>query len=78
MLSSLRRSCVLLAFILTAGPAFAQQTGAISGKVADTGGGVLPGVTVEARSDVLPGPRSSRRARTASTGCRRCRPATTR
>ena len=37
----------------------AQQTGSISGKVADTGGGVLPGVTVEARSDVLPGPRDT-------------------
>ena len=35
----------------------AQQTGAISGKVVDSGAGVLPGVTVEARSDVLPGPR---------------------
>ena len=29
----------------------------MSGKVTDTGGGVLPGVTVEARSDVLPSPR---------------------
>jgi hypothetical protein len=37
--------------------ASAQQTGAIIGKVADTGGGVLPGVTVEARSDVLPSAR---------------------
>jgi hypothetical protein len=37
--------------------AFAQQTGSIQGKVADTSGGVLPGVTVEGRSDVLPGPR---------------------
>jgi len=42
-----------------AGPALAQQTGSISGKAADTGGGVLPGVTVEARSDVLPGPRDT-------------------
>ena len=40
-------------------PAHAQQTGSISGKAADTGGGVLPGVTVEARSDVLPGPRET-------------------
>lgn len=49
----------LVFFVLTAlaVPAFAQQTGAISGKVTDTGGGVLPGVTVEARSLVLPGPR---------------------
>ena len=34
---------------LVAVPAFAQQTGSIQGKVTDTGGGVLPGVTVEAR-----------------------------
>ena len=38
-------------------PAFAQQTGAIIGKVADNSGGVLPGVTVEASSPVLPTPR---------------------
>lgn len=38
-------------------PVAAQQTGAINGNVVDTGGAVLPGVTVEARSDVLPGPR---------------------
>jgi hypothetical protein len=47
-------ACLL---VLVAVPAAAQQTGSISGKVTDTGGGVLPGVTVEARSDVLPGPR---------------------
>jgi hypothetical protein len=35
----------------------AQQTGNISGKVADSGGLVLPGVTVEARSESLPTPR---------------------
>src|SRR5580692_5757146 len=35
----------------------AQQTGSISGKVSDSSGAVLPGVTVEARSDVLPSPR---------------------
>jgi hypothetical protein len=35
----------------------AQQTGAILGKVVDTTGGALPGVTVEARADVLPSPR---------------------
>ena len=48
---------VLLCLALTAAPALAQQTGAISGKVVDASGGVLPGVTVEARSDVLPTPR---------------------
>ena len=46
---------LFLAFLAV--PAFAQQTGTIQGKVTDTGGAVLPGVTVEARSDVLPGPR---------------------
>ncbi len=50
---------VLGACLAVAAPAFAQQTGAISGKVVDSGGGVLPGVTVEARSDVLPGPRET-------------------
>ena len=40
-------------------PAHAQQTGSISGKAVDTGGAVLPGVTVEARADVLPGPRET-------------------
>jgi hypothetical protein len=53
------RLCTLfsLLILLSAPVAFAQQTGSIQGKVTDTGGGVLPGVTVEARSDVLPGPR---------------------
>ena len=37
--------------------AFAQQTGTISGKVVGSDGLVLPGVTVEARSTVLPTPR---------------------
>jgi hypothetical protein len=54
-----RTFSALLALILALGvsPAMAQQTGAIVGKVVDSGGGVLPGVTVEARSDVLPTPR---------------------
>src|SRR4026208_730856 len=53
------RACTFLFLLLTltALPALAQQTGSIVGKVSDTGGGVLPGVTVEARSNVLPGPR---------------------
>jgi hypothetical protein len=52
-------TCVFLfcVFALLAIPAAAQQTGSIQGKVTDTGNAVLPGVTVEARSDVLPGPR---------------------
>ena len=57
MLSRILRTLLLVAVVIPAIPAYAQQTGAISGKVADSGGGVLPGVTVEARSDVLPAPR---------------------
>src|SRR6187200_2495672 len=53
------RTFFFLLLTFTALPAAAQQTGSIVGKVSDTGGGVLPGVTVEARSDVLPGPRTS-------------------
>jgi hypothetical protein len=37
--------------------AFGQQTGGIVGKVIGTDNLVIPGVTVEARSNVLPGPR---------------------
>ncbi|MDQ3488420.1 MAG: carboxypeptidase-like regulatory domain-containing protein [Acidobacteriota bacterium] len=54
-----RKVSALLALIaaLSAAPAYAQQTGSIVGKVMDSGGAVLPGVTVEARGDVLPAPR---------------------
>jgi Carboxypeptidase regulatory-like domain len=52
-----RLMLVLLAFLVSAVPASAQQTGIVSGKVVDSGGGVLPGVTVEARAGVLPTPR---------------------
>src|SRR5688572_31223430 len=51
------RVLVIGTLVLLPVSASAQQTGAISGKVIDTGGGVLPGVTVEASSDVLPTPR---------------------
>jgi hypothetical protein len=51
------RTFLFLVFALSSIPSLAQQTGAIQGKVTDTAGGVLPGVTVEARSSVLPGPR---------------------
>ena len=50
-------SLLFLILALSAIPAFAQQTGSIQGKVTDSSGGVLPGVTVEARSTFLPGPR---------------------
>ena len=45
--------------ILAASPLLAQQTGAISGKVTATDGSRLPGVAVEARSNVLPTPRAT-------------------
>jgi hypothetical protein len=48
-------SCLLLLLCSTA--VFAQQTGAIHGKVKASDGSALPGVTVEARSNVLPQPR---------------------
>ena len=43
--------------LLVASAAFAQQTGSVSGRVTATDGAALPGVTVEARSSVLPQPR---------------------
>jgi len=52
-----RCSVIILLLALSAWPALAQQTGAIRGKVVDTGNLPLPGVTVEASSNVLPTPR---------------------
>jgi len=59
MYSRVTRSILFLLMVFCAMPAFAQQTGSISGKVLGADGGPLPGVTVEARSTVLPGPRVS-------------------
>jgi hypothetical protein len=53
------RTLVLLSLVASAAPLFAQQTGAISGTVKTTDGSLLPGVTIEARADVLPGPRTT-------------------
>src|SRR5207253_11331955 len=53
----LRRLTCCLVFLLFAASALAQQTGAIHGKVKASDGTALPGVTVEARSNVLPQPR---------------------
>lgn len=53
------RLLVALIFLLVAVPLVAQQTGSISGKVLATDGSALPGVTVEARSNVLPQPRTT-------------------
>jgi len=57
MASSHTARILLSALLVPAVPLFAQQTGAIRGKVTDTQGGALPGVTVEASSNVLPVPR---------------------
>jgi hypothetical protein len=53
------RICAIVALWCVLGPltAHAQQTGALSGRVVDSSDLALPGVTVEARSDVLPSPR---------------------
>lgn len=51
-------SCLFLLFVAAASAAFAQ-TGSISGKVVDSSGAVLPGVTVDAKSSVLPSPRTT-------------------
>jgi hypothetical protein len=58
MVRRLFRTVLFVIFLCSVAlAANAQQTGSISGKVSDSSGGVLPGVTVEARSPVLPGPR---------------------
>jgi len=51
------RTLLFLSLVTCAIPVLAQQTGSISGKVTASDGSALPGVAVEARSDVLPGPR---------------------
>src|SRR5258708_39041944 len=53
-----RRTLLFIIVLLLLVPAaFAQQTGSISGKVTASDGSALPGVTVEARSNLLPQPR---------------------
>ena len=56
---------LLLCACVAPGTAFAQQTGVIAGKVVGTDNLVIPGVTVEARSAVMP---SARVAATSGTG----------
>jgi hypothetical protein len=51
------RALVALCVMLVPLTASAQQTGALAGRVADSSDLPLPGVTVEARSDVLPAAR---------------------
>src|SRR5207247_5284758 len=51
------RLCIFIVTLLCCTALFAQQTGSISGRVTATDNSALPGVTVEARSNVLPQPR---------------------
>jgi hypothetical protein len=51
------RALAALCLVVVPLTAHAQQTGALSGRVADSSDLPLPGVTVEARSEVLPAPR---------------------
>ncbi|MES1210934.1 MAG: carboxypeptidase-like regulatory domain-containing protein, partial [Acidobacteriota bacterium] len=61
-MSSIRRtamlSCVVLLTLVFVTAASAQTTGSVAGRVTDSDGGVLPGVTVEARSPNLQGTRT--------------------
>lgn len=58
-MSAWRRPVLLLCFLLlAASAASAQTTGSILGRVTDADGGVLPGVTIEARSPSLQGSRT--------------------
>jgi hypothetical protein len=52
-----RLLCLSLLLLAVSVTAFAQQTGALHGKVEAVDGSALPGVTIEARSNVLPQPR---------------------
>jgi hypothetical protein len=53
------RTVLAVSLAASATPLIAQQTGSISGRVTTTDGSLLPGVAVEARSDVLPQPRAT-------------------
>jgi len=57
MASGRLRSALCFCLLLISVPLFAQQTGSVHGRVTATDGSALPGVTVEARSNVLPQPR---------------------
>jgi hypothetical protein len=59
-MSASRRCLLLVVLLLTvAVPSAAQTTGSIVGRITDEGGGVLPGVTVEAKSPSLQGTRTA-------------------
>ncbi len=53
----LRKLLCILVGMLCCTTLLGQQTGSVSGKVTASDGSALPGVTVEARSNVLPQPR---------------------
>ena len=51
----LRKSWLILAVLLACTtPAFAQQTGTLSGAVVDKGGKVVAGATITLTGDVMP------------------------
>jgi hypothetical protein len=52
-------SALVVFALLVGAPALAQQTGSISGTVTDANGEALPGVAVDATSDVMPRGRSA-------------------
>src|SRR5690606_9047634 len=54
-----RCSAIFLAIAFFGAPAYAQQTGDISGRVTDESGAAVSGVVIEASSNVLPQPRST-------------------
>ena len=55
----IRRGLLLALFSLVTLPLFAQTSGGIVGKVTDSSGAAVPGVTVEAKSRALQGTRSA-------------------
>src|SRR3954447_6148777 len=56
---SLSRFSIVLLIVLIAIPLAAQTTGSVSGKVSDSTGGGVPGVTVEAKSASMQGVRTA-------------------
>ena len=54
----MRRSLLAL-LLLVSTSAFAQTTGSIGGRVGDSNGGAVPGVTVEANSNAMQGTRTA-------------------
>lgn len=59
MISRAVRLLLVLSVVLVSVPLLAQQTGALHGTVTASDGSALPGVTVEASSNVLPTPRTT-------------------